>query len=150
MTPGELLKQARRRHGVSQGSLAVRAGTTQSAISRIERDRSFAVESRPCRELLFLLGEDLGDRLALCRCGTAGIDRTLDRVQRLALHPGPARRRRGMAFADVVATVTGAGRQAVERRMMAGDDRWTTAEAPGPNQSALLAALDRFTAWTSC
>jgi len=58
LTPGRLLKEARRRHGVSQKRLAIRAGTTQSAISRIERDRvSPSVET--LRSLLHLLGEDL-------------------------------------------------------------------------------------------
>jgi transcriptional regulator with XRE-family HTH domain len=59
MSPGELLREARKRHGVSQKRLAIRAGTTQSAISRIERDRvSPSVET--LRELLHMLGEDLG------------------------------------------------------------------------------------------
>lgn len=58
MTSGELIRDARRRHGVSQQRLAIRAGTTQSAISRIERDRvSPSVET--LGELLDLLGEDL-------------------------------------------------------------------------------------------
>ena len=39
-TPGELLRQARIRHELSQEQLAIRAGTTQSAIARIERDRT--------------------------------------------------------------------------------------------------------------
>ena len=39
-SPGELLREARRRHGLSQKQLAIRAGTTQSAIARIERDRT--------------------------------------------------------------------------------------------------------------
>jgi transcriptional regulator with XRE-family HTH domain len=39
-TPGELLRQARVRHELSQEQLAIRAGTTQSAIARIERDRT--------------------------------------------------------------------------------------------------------------
>jgi transcriptional regulator with XRE-family HTH domain len=57
-TPGQLLRAARQRHGVSQKQLAMRASTTQSAISRIERDRvSPSVET--LRELLYLLGEDL-------------------------------------------------------------------------------------------
>lgn len=34
---GRLLRQARRRHGLDQRTLAGRAGTTQAAISRIER-----------------------------------------------------------------------------------------------------------------
>ena len=42
----------------ARSGLAIRAGTTQSAISRIERDRvSPSVET--LRELLYLLGEDL-------------------------------------------------------------------------------------------
>ena len=46
------------RHRVSQDQLASRAGTTQSAISRIETDRvSPTVET--LRELLYLLGEDI-------------------------------------------------------------------------------------------
>ena len=39
-SPGELLREARIRHGLSQKQLAIRAGTTQSAIARIERDRT--------------------------------------------------------------------------------------------------------------
>jgi len=96
MTPGELLKQTRRRHGVSQGSLAVRAGTTQSAISRIERDRvSPSIET--LRELLFLLGEDLA---LSSEVRDFGIDRTLNQSN-LAFTPGQ-RVRRGMEFADFV------------------------------------------------
>jgi transcriptional regulator with XRE-family HTH domain len=57
-TPGELLREARRRHGVSQKRLAIRAGTTQSAISRIEKDR-VSPTFETLGELLFLLGEDL-------------------------------------------------------------------------------------------
>ena len=38
MTPGELLHDARRRHGLTQRQLAVRARTSQAAISRVERD----------------------------------------------------------------------------------------------------------------
>lgn len=57
-TAGQVLRETRKRHGVSQKRLAIRAGTTQSAISRIERDRiSPSVET--LRSLLHLLGEDL-------------------------------------------------------------------------------------------
>jgi transcriptional regulator with XRE-family HTH domain len=38
-TPGELLRQARLRHELSQEQLAIRAGTAQSVIARIECDR---------------------------------------------------------------------------------------------------------------
>jgi transcriptional regulator with XRE-family HTH domain len=93
MTPGKLLSDARRRHGVSQQQLATRAGTTQSAISRIERDRvSPSIET--LGELLYLLGEDL----ALdTRRRDWGIDETLV-DQRLALTPSQ-RVDYGLAFA---------------------------------------------------
>jgi transcriptional regulator with XRE-family HTH domain len=94
VTSGELLKEARQRHGVSQHQLAVRAGTTQSAISRIERDRvSPSVEN--LRELLYLLGEDLSLTSEL---RDFGIDRTLNQSN-LAFTPDQ-RVRRGMEFAD--------------------------------------------------
>jgi transcriptional regulator with XRE-family HTH domain len=95
-TPGELLKEARARHGVSQERLAMRAGTTQSAISRIERDRiSPSVET--LRELLFLLGEDL---VLGADERDAGIDFTLNE-KNLALTPAQ-RVSQGLAFADFV------------------------------------------------
>lgn len=74
-TPGRLLKEARSRRGISQQRLATRAGTTQSAISRIERDRvSPSVET--LRSLLHLVGEDL---VLGVEPRDAGIDRTLNR-----------------------------------------------------------------------
>ena len=96
MTSGELLRDARRRHGVSQQSLATRASTTQSAISRIERDRvSPSVET--LRELLYLLGEDL---ILKSEVRYFGIDRTLNQSN-LTFTP-EQRGRRGMEFADFV------------------------------------------------
>lgn len=65
-TPGELLLDARRRHGLTQRRLAIRAGTSQDAISRIER----CVESptlERLRHLLLAMGEDLE-----LRAGRAG------------------------------------------------------------------------------
>lgn len=59
MTPGELLREARRRHGVSQEQLAARARTSQAAISRIERDVVSPTVST-LESLLDLLGEELG------------------------------------------------------------------------------------------
>jgi len=74
----------------------MRASTTQSAISRIERDRvSPSVET--LRGLLYLLGEDLelGAELR-----DSGIDRTLN-AERLKLSPSE-RLEYGMAFANQV------------------------------------------------
>ena len=106
MSPGELLRDARRRHGVSQARLATRAGTTQSAISRIESDRvSPSVET--LRSLLHLLGENL--ELGAKQRDT-GIDVTLNRAN---LRHTPADRvRQGMALADFVRRHRGAARQA--------------------------------------
>jgi transcriptional regulator with XRE-family HTH domain len=57
-TPGQLVRETRKRHGLSQKRLATRASTTQSAISRIERDQgSPSIET--LRTLLHLMGEDL-------------------------------------------------------------------------------------------
>lgn len=93
-TPGELLREARARHGVSQKQLAMRASTTQSAISRIECDRvSPSVET--LRELLYLLGEDL-------QLGAEerdfGIDRSLN-AERLKRSPSE-RVEYGIAMAE--------------------------------------------------
>lgn len=58
MTAGELLRETRRRHGLTQQQLADRARTSQAAISRIERDLvSPSVET--LANLLDLLGEEL-------------------------------------------------------------------------------------------
>lgn len=58
--PGALLRQRRRAHGLSQRQLAVRGGTRQSTISRIETGREI-----PTVERLDLLLTALGERLDL-------------------------------------------------------------------------------------
>ena len=74
-SPGELLREARRRHGLTQQQLARRARTSQAAISRIERglvSPSVAMLERLLQlagEQLTLGAEPLED----------GIDRTLIR-----------------------------------------------------------------------
>ena len=58
MTASELLRAARRRHGLTQQQLADRARTSQAAISRIERGLvSPSVDT--LAGLLDLLGEEL-------------------------------------------------------------------------------------------
>lgn len=74
----------------------MRAGTTQSAISRIERDRVSPSVETLC-ELLYLLGEDL--TLGREERDT-GIDRTLN-GQNLALTP-EQRVRKGLVFSEFV------------------------------------------------
>lgn len=105
-TPGELLRAARHRHGVSQARLAIRAGTAQSAISRIERDEiSPTVET--IRSLLHLLGEDLELKVAE---RDSGVDRTMIR-ERLKLTPGD-RVNFGTAFTDSLLQGRGAPKKA--------------------------------------
>jgi transcriptional regulator with XRE-family HTH domain len=75
VTAGELLREARRRHGLTQGQLAARARTSQAAISRIERglvSPSVAMLAR----LLDLMGEEL---TLNTRPIDYGIDKTLIR-----------------------------------------------------------------------
>lgn len=81
-SPGQLLREARERRGLSQKRLAIRAGTTQSAISRIEKDHvSPTVET--LAELLHLLGEEL---VLEAREPDTGIDRSMIR-ERWKLSP---------------------------------------------------------------
>jgi transcriptional regulator with XRE-family HTH domain len=101
-----LLREARMHRGVTQRSLARRAGTTQSAISRIERDHvSPSVET--LRSLLNVLGEDL----ELTANGRdAGVDRGLVRAN-LSLTP-EERVMRGLGFSEFVSRNRGASRRA--------------------------------------
>jgi transcriptional regulator with XRE-family HTH domain len=73
MTAGALLRDARRRHGLSQRQLAIRARTSQAAISRIERD-VVSPTVTTLSELLRLLGEELVLDAREVDCGH---DRTL-------------------------------------------------------------------------
>ena len=114
MTPGRLLREARVRHGVSQERLAIRAGTTQSAISRIERDR-VSPTVQTLTELLHLLGEDL---VLSVEPRNWGVDRTLNQSN-LRLTP-EERVRQGLAFADFVrenrGVARGSGGESREKR----------------------------------
>ncbi len=127
-TPGQLLREVRRLHGVSQQLLAARAGTTQSAISRIESDRvSPSVDT--LWELLYLLGEDL-ELSAQAR--DSGIDVTLNRAN-LTSSPGQ-RVQRGLALADFVRRNRGERSSDLET--------WGHVDGPPPLQAhSLLKAL---------
>lgn len=58
MTPGALIRSTRERHGLTQAQLALRAGTSQNAVSRVERDEiSPAVDT--VQRLLAAMGERL-------------------------------------------------------------------------------------------
>jgi len=64
MDPAELLRTARRRHGLSQAALASRAGTSQPVISAYEHGRRDP-STHTLRRLLAAAGDQLELRLAL-------------------------------------------------------------------------------------
>ncbi len=57
MLPSELVRTTRERHGLSQRRLALRAGTTQAAVSRIERGQ-VSPTFTTLRELMLAMGEE--------------------------------------------------------------------------------------------
>jgi transcriptional regulator with XRE-family HTH domain len=57
MTPGQLVKELRAQNGLSQRELAYRAGTSQSAIARIERGDEDVTWTR-LRSILSAMGEE--------------------------------------------------------------------------------------------
>jgi transcriptional regulator with XRE-family HTH domain len=79
MTSGELIRDARRRHRLSQRSLALRSGASQAWISRLERGEvSPSVESLD--RLLLAMGESLSLRAE--RFGGDDDDRTWVEIHR--------------------------------------------------------------------
>ncbi len=63
MSVGELVRELRARHGLSQTALAYRAGTTQQAVSRIEQGLV-----SPTVEMLARLAAACGEELMLDAC----------------------------------------------------------------------------------
>jgi predicted transcriptional regulator len=57
MTPGELIKERRIQHSLSQRELAYRAGTSQSAVARIEAGDE-DITWRRLRAILAAMGEE--------------------------------------------------------------------------------------------
>jgi len=89
----DILQAARGRAGISQRRLALRAGTSQDAISRIERGVEEPTLGR-LRRLLLALGDELELRLA------AGTERSASESVRLT----PAERLRESASWNLAAT----------------------------------------------
>lgn len=119
---GDLLRDARVRHGLSQKALATRAGRTSSSISEIESGRSSPTVAA-LRELLQLLGEEL---FLSAESRETGIDLTLNQ-ENLELSPED-RVLKGLAFADLVRLNRGGGSEGLGQSLQ-----------PGP----LVGALDR-------
>ena len=105
MTAGQLLREARLRHGLTQHQLAARARTSQAAISRIERDL-VSPSVATLASLLDLMGEEL-------ELSSHPIDYGHDRTlfeKTLAMTPS-ARLRHGTEFANFVLRNLGGSRQ---------------------------------------
>lgn len=60
MSSGALIRSTRERHGLTQAQLALRAGTSQNAVSRLERD-----EISPSLDTIERLLAAMGERLEL-------------------------------------------------------------------------------------
>jgi transcriptional regulator with XRE-family HTH domain len=101
-----LIRETRRRHGLSQGRLARRVGTQQSAISRLEAD-----EVSPSVETLELLMRAMGERLELAAVPPA---RDYDPAhRRVAATRSPAERLAlGVSWNRMAARLARAGREA--------------------------------------
>ena len=104
MTAGELLRCMRRRHGLTQRQLAIRARTSQAAISRIERDLVSPSVST-LAEFLRLMNEEL---VLDTREVDWGHDVTL--IRRNLELPVEDRVRKGLAWSRRVAENVGAAR----------------------------------------
>jgi transcriptional regulator with XRE-family HTH domain len=111
MEAGQLLREARVRHGLSREALAIRAATAESAIDDIETGRaSTTIEA--LTELLHLLGEDL---VLESERWETGIDLTLNQAN---LELSTERRvRQGLQFADFVRRHRGGGADGLGRSL---------------------------------
>lgn len=56
LDPGEVIRERRLAHGLTQAQLALRAGTTQTALSRLERGE-ISPTIATIERLLFVMGE---------------------------------------------------------------------------------------------
>src|SRR6266576_1299443 len=102
--PGALVAAVRKRHGLTQAQLAARAGTSQAAISRIERN-VVSPSVSTLRQLLDLMGE----RLVLDAAQIDyGHDRTL--LQQNLTRTVDERIDHGLAFSNFVRRNRGASR----------------------------------------
>lgn len=109
MTPGELIRTTRARHGLSQAHLARRTGKHQSAISRLEAD-----EVSPSVETLSLLMRAMGERLQL---DAAPLERDYDPAHRraTAARPPGERLALGISWNRMAGRLAAAGREARDR-----------------------------------
>ncbi|HEY2054935.1 MAG TPA: helix-turn-helix transcriptional regulator [Solirubrobacterales bacterium] len=137
---GELLRGVRTAYGISQGELATRANTTQSAISRIESGK-VSPSFDTLRELLRLLNADL---ILDASARDTGVDPTLN--ERNFEFSASDRVERGLGWADQILRIQ---RENNVRPGANGEDRaaWEAMDKRGSKPiletGPLLDALDR-------
>jgi transcriptional regulator with XRE-family HTH domain len=106
MTPAELIRSTRERKGLSQRRLALRAGTSQSAVARIERGDEEVTWPR-LRALMLAMGEEpvLSSSPVASRYDAGDLlrDRAMSPESRLA---------NGIAFNEFATELALAGRRA--------------------------------------
>ena len=105
MDAGALLRQRRLCHGVSQRELALRAGTRQATISRIENGHEIPTTDR-LAQLLTTLGERLELRATPLDPERPVEDRRADRAKDMA-----ARLEDGFALAAFASQLAGQARR---------------------------------------
>ena len=88
--PGEVIRQRRLAHGLTQAQLALRAGTTQAAISRLERG-SISPTFETFERLLAVLGEE-------CDLRVRRPEADYDPVRMAALRARPPEQRSALAI----------------------------------------------------
>jgi transcriptional regulator with XRE-family HTH domain len=106
MNPGELIKASRVRQGLSQRRLAHRAGTSQSAIARIEAGEEEVTWSR-LKSILLAMGEEP----VLDSNAVSGRYDAWDLLEQRRLTP-EARLANGLAFNRFGSRLAAAGRAA--------------------------------------
>lgn len=137
---GQLLREVRTKYGISQGELAMRANTSQSAISRIESGK-VSPSFDTLRELLRLLSADL---IVDAAVRDTGVDPTLNELN-FTFSPA-ARVDRGLGWADQILRIQ---RENNVRPGANGEDRaaWEAMDRRGDKPiletGPLLDALDR-------
>lgn len=106
VTPAQLIKERREAHGLSQRRLAHRAGTSQSAIARIEAGKEEVTWSR-LRLLLLVMGE----KPQLASEPLPGRYDAWDVLEQRSLAP-ESRLANGLAFNKLGSELAAAGRAA--------------------------------------
>jgi transcriptional regulator with XRE-family HTH domain len=110
VTPGRLIRERRLAHGLTQSQLALRAGSTQAAVSRLERDEISPTYDNLTR-LLAVMGEE--PRIAAHR-QDSGFDRA--RLRSLRERPAEERLLLAISWNRLAGQVAAAGDRARHAR----------------------------------